>query len=506
METTLGSLLAKRARLNPEKPAIVFQGCVLSYAELNARAVQWARTLMGLNVNPGDRVGVFLSNCNEFVEVFFGLAKIGAIGVLINWRLTPTELEVICQDAGTDTFVFGQEYTQAVDSLRARTKLRELICVGNPAPDWSRSDAYLDIRNSEAPLPKVNGADPSVIIYTSGTTGKPKGAALSHENLFWWGATLIPSVDLRQDDRGLVIAPLFHSVGILATVTHLMRGCTTIIARSSPFDPEKVLETIRSEKVNNFIAVPVMLRLLSQVQRYEEYFGSVRWLLSVGAPIASTLIEEYYRRGIRVLQIYGSTETGPVAAIGDPTKVISKIGSVGPPLLLSNLRVVDDDGRELPPGMVGEVAVNGPNVMLGYWKNPEATAEAIRDGWFHTGDIAMMDEDGYLFIVDRKSDMINSSGEHIYPAEVEHVLSNHPKVEDVAVVGQPDEEWGEAACAVIKTKGGAALSLREISDFCEGKLARFKIPRRLIIVETPLPHGPSGKLLKAAIREQLKSG
>jgi fatty-acyl-CoA synthase len=215
------------------------------------------------------------------------------------------------------------------------------------------------------------------------------------------------------------------------------------------------------------------------------------------------LIEAYHRHGIRVLQIYGLTETGPLTTTGDP-KGITKIESVGPPLFLTNLEIVGNDGRKLSPGQVGEVAAYGANVMTGYWKNPEATKEAFRDGSFLTGDMAMMDEDGYLYIVDRKNDMINSSGEHIYPAEVEDILSSHPKVEDVAIVGQPDEMWGEAACAVIKTKGNVALSLQEISDYCNGKLARFKLPRRLVLVDTPLPRGLSGKLLKPSIRELLK--
>lgn len=491
--------------MHPEKPAIIFEGRVLSYAELNGRANRWAHMFADLNIKPLDRVGILLPNCNEYVEALFALAKMGAVGVLFNWRLTPAELESLSKDAGIRTIVFGQAYTQTVDSLRARADLTELLCVGVPTPSWSRPQANLETYASDNPSRGGAGKDPLVIIYTSGTTGKPKGATLTHENLFWWGATMVSTLDIRQKDRGLLVTPLFHSVGILFTVTYLMRGCTNVIARTSPFDPLKVLEIIRAEKISNFAAVPVMLKLLAQVPQYEEYFGSVRWLFSVGAHIAPALIEEYYKHAIRVLQIYGLSETGALAAISDPTKGITKIGSVGPPLLLTNLSVVDETGREVPPGKIGEVVASGPNVQMGYWKNPEATREAFRDGYFHTGDLAMKDEDGYLYIVDRKKDMINSGGEHIYPAEVENVLSAHPKVEDVAIVGQPDEAWGEAAYAVIRTKGDVALSLDEISEFCEGKLARFKIPRRLVIVKTPLPRGPSGKLLKESIREQLKS-
>jgi fatty-acyl-CoA synthase len=461
--------------------------------------------LSDINVKPGDRVGILLPNCNEYLEVLFALAKMDAVSVLFNWRFTPAELEVLCEDAGVRTLVFGQEFTQNVDSLRARANLAELLCMGAPAPSWSRSQARLETHPSDEPNQTVGAKDPTVIMYTSGSTGSPKGATLTHENLFWWGASMASTIDVRQEDRGLLLAPLFHSVGILFAMTYLMRGCTSVVARTSPFDPGRVLEIIRTEKINNFFAAPAMLQLMSRAPRYEEYFGSVRWIISGGARIPTALIEEYYEHGIRVLQIYGLTEAGPLAVISDPNKGVTKIGSVGPPLFLTNVRIVGDDGRELPPGQVGEVAAYGPNVMVGYWENPDATREAFRDGCFLTGDLAVMDEDGYLYIVDRKKDMINSSGEHIYPAEVEDVLSSHPKVEDVAVVGQPEELWGEAACAVIKTKGNVPLSLQEISDFCDGKLARFKIPRRVFLVDAPLPRGLSGKLQKSSIREMLKT-
>jgi acyl-CoA synthetase (AMP-forming)/AMP-acid ligase II len=497
--------LEKRAKIHPEKTALIFGDQVLSYAELNARANQWAHMFLDMDVKPGDRVGLLLSNCGQFIEILFALAKIDAISVLFNWRFTAAELEALCKDAGMRVIVFGQEYTQVVDSLRVRAELTDYICVGMPAPSWSRSETQVETRPSDEPMQPVKAKDPAVIIYTSGSTGTPKGATLTHENLFWWGASLASTLDVRQEDRGLLIVPLFHSMGILFTITYLMRGCTSVVARTSPFDPARILEMIRAERINNFAAAPAMLKLMSQVPRYEEYFGTVRWLISGGAHIPSVLIEEYYKHGIRVLQIYGSTETGPLTTFSDPTKCITKIGSAGPPLFLTSLKIVGEDGRELPPGRVGEIAAYGPNVMIGYWENNDATREAFRDGCFLTGDMAMMDESGYLYIVDRKKDMINSSGEHIYPAQVENILSSHPKIEDVAVVGVPDEMWGEAACAVVKTKGDVALSLQEIAEFCDGKLARFKIPRRLVLVKTLLPRSSSGKVLKPAIRELLKS-
>jgi len=503
MEFNVGTLLTKRAQLEPEKPGLLFQEKAFSYREFNERSNRWAHAFADLGVKKGDRVGLLLMNCNEFLEAYFGLAKMGVVLVLLNWRLAPPELEYICKDSGLKNLIYGEEFTQAVEAIKPRLKVKNYVCVGQQAPSWAKEASFITQYSATEPKLAGGGDDPAVIMYTSGTTGRPKGAVLTHNNFFWASTTILATLDFRLGDRVLVVMPLFHIGALIFSISDVHKGCTTVLMKA--FEPLKMLETIQKERIDAFLAVPTMLHLMAQVPNFAQYMSGVRWLLSGAAPVPVPLIQTYMQHGIKIQQVYGLTETtGPAAAI-NPEKAIEKAGSTGLPFFHNEIRVVDEKGADVATGQVGEVLVKAPHVMKKYWKNPQATAETIKEGWLYTGDLARVDEEGYIYIVDRKKDMIISGGENIYPAEVENVLYAHPKIMEVAVIGQSDETWGEAVCAVVRPKAGETLTAEEVIDFCQGKLARYKIPKRVIFTDQPLPRNPAGKVLKRVLREQLTS-
>jgi acyl-CoA synthetase (AMP-forming)/AMP-acid ligase II len=441
-------------------------------------------------------------NGPEFLETFFGLAKLGAIVVPLNWRLAPPELAYIANNSEISTLVYGAEFREAVEAIRGDIPVKTWVFVGDDAP--SGDHAYTTLLSGQPTTePEIvgEGDDPLTIMYTSGTTGRPKGAVLSHANLFWDSCTVSHSLDWRPDDRVLVALPLFHIGALIYVVIDIHVGATTVLMRT--FDPVGFLTTIQQERINSFLAVPAMLNFMLQVPNLGDYdLSSVRWALVGTAPVPVPLIHAWAEQGIAIQQVYGLTEaTGGVAVLG-AAKALEKVGSTGLPMFHTDVRVVDAAGQDVAAGEVGELLVRGPHVMLEYWNNPEATAETIVDGWLHTGDLARLDEEGYIYIVDRLKDMIISGGENIYPAEVEDVLHGLPQLAEVTVIGWPDPEWGEVPVAVARLKKGESLTLEELQDFCAGKLARYKIPKHLVITEQPLPRTPAGKVLKRVVREQ----
>jgi len=502
MKTNIGLFLAKRARLEPDKPGLIFEGRTFTYHQYNQRANQAAHAFAALGVRKGDRVGVLSMNHPAFLETYFGLAKIGAIMTTVNFRLAPPEMAYICQNSGMRALVYGAEFAQAVEAFKSKVEIQDYILIGGETPSWARDyEAFIADQSVEEPGIAAEGDDPLVIMYTSGTTGRPKGAVLTHNNLFYAASSVIMNLDFRITDRVLVVMPLYHIGALIYSTINVYRGCTTVLMKA--FDPAAMLETIQREKVTTFMAVPTMLQFILQLPSLDQYdLSSVRWLLGGAAPVPVPLIQAYAQRGIAIQNVYGLTEsTGPGTVIG-PEKAIEKAGSAGLPFFHVDLRVVDDQGNDVQAGEIGEVLLWGPHIMQEYWQNPEATAETVVDGWLHTGDLARVDEDGYIYIVDRKKDMISSGGENIYPVEVENVLYGHPKVLQVAVIGVPDETWGEVPCTIVRLKEGQMATAEEIIKFCEGKLARFKIPKSVVFVKEPLPVSPTGKVLKYVLREQ----
>jgi fatty-acyl-CoA synthase len=503
MQFNVGMLLTRRSRLEPDKIGLAFEGQSLTYRELNERCNRWAHAFTDLGVRKGDRVGILLKNCNEFLEAYFGLAKIGSIIVPLNWRLTPPELEYMCKDSGLRVLICGAEFSQPLETIRPKLEIQHYLSVGVTGPPWAKDSSFVSQFPTTEPKLATTGEDPALILYTAGTTGYPKGTVRPHESLFWFSAELLLAADMRSEDRIFTALPLFHGPGLIfAGMANVHKGCTTVLMKDP--DPLKMLETIQKETINGCVIVPTMLQRMTQVPYFETYLKMVRWVLSVQT-VPVPLMRTYTALGVKVQQTYGSTEAGWGTFIG-PEQSARKPGSAGLPFFHTEIRIVNEEGVDVIRGDVGEILVKGPDVMKEYWNNPQATKEAIRDGWCYTGDLGRLDEDGYLYILDRKTDMIKSGGEKVYPIEVENVLHAHPKIAEVAVIGQSDEVWGEKVCALVRLKEGEILLPEELIDFCEGKLARYKIPKRVVMREQPLPRNAAGKVLKRVLREEYAAG
>jgi O-succinylbenzoate-CoA ligase len=508
MENNVGLLLRRRAELSPNLEGLVEveSGRRLSYAELNLRSNRTAALLRALGVGRGDRVALLLPNGAEYVESFFAAAKIGAIVVPLNWRLVADELAFILKDSGATVLVYGHAFTPGVEDLQGRgsagTDVRHWIQAGRESGRPAFAESYAELQASapdEEPAIGARDDDDLYIMYTSGTTGLPKGAVHSHASVIWACITINMTAEMRYRDRYMVALPLFHVGALTPTTANVQRGVTNILLGA--FDPRRAWRCIAEEQVTVMLAVPSMLNFMQQVPDEERgEFASLRWCMSGAAPVPVTLIEAYARIGIEIHQVYGLTESCGPACLISPEDALAKAGSTGKPFFHTEVRVVNEEGREVEPGEIGEVVVRGLHLMKEYWRRPEATAETIREGWLHTGDLASMDKEGFVYIQDRKKDMIISGGENVYPAEIENVILAHPGVRDVAVIGQPSAKWGESPAAVV-VPSDPSPTAEEILDHCEGKLARFKTPRTVYFVDQ-IPRNPSGKILKRSLRER----
>jgi acyl-CoA synthetase (AMP-forming)/AMP-acid ligase II len=502
----IGDALTTRAYLNPNKQALydVTAGQRYSFIELNARANQNCAALQGLGLGKGDRVALLAYNSHEFVESFFGPAKAGIVIMPLNWRLTADELCFILKDGGAKAIIFDKDFAPVVQQIRNMGKegsdIEHWICIGENPPDFALDyEVLLDAQSPQEPRGEASDDDNLFIMYTSGTTGNPKGVVHTHNTVLWALLTLGNTADTRFSDKYLLLLPLFHVGALTPMIAAIYKGNSMVILRN--FDPQKVWSLIEEEQINTTLAVPAMLGIMLQVPDFQRFdWSSLRYIISGAAPLPVTTINAYMDLGIEVHQIYGMTETcGPACLIG-PDDAVHKIGSTGKSFFHTRVRIVDESGKDLPAGQAGEILVCGPHNMKEYWNRPEATAEAIVDGWLHTGDIAVMDKEGFVTIADRIKDMIISGGENVYPAEIENVLLQHPAIADAAVIGQDSEKWGESPLAVLVKKEDG-LTETEVLEHCNGKLARFKLPRGAVFVEE-IPRNPSGKILKRVLRDQ----
>ena len=508
MENNIGAWLAKRAFLTPERDGYVGdEGSRLTFAELNARCNRCANAFRQAGVGKGERVGLLLMNSPEFLEAYFALAKIGAVVVPLNWRLVADELEFILKDSGATRLVFDDEFAEVAAELHARgdkTDIRQWLQSSSNASAEAAYFAtdYAAFRDAaEATEPPLGAEDDDMlyIMYTSGTTGLPKGVVHTHNTCIWGSITIAATTYFQDGDRFLSPLPMFH-VGALTPLTlAVYRGVTSVVMRS--FDPIRAWQLVDEQKVTTGLAVPAMLNFMLQVPNLERFdFSRWRWCMSGAAPVPESLIEACSELGIEVHQVYGLTESCGPAALIDAENALKRIGSTGKAFFHTHVRVVDAKGADCPANVPGEVLVAGPHIMREYWNQPQATAETIVDGWLHTGDVARVDEDGFIYIEDRIKDMIISGGENVYPAEIEKVLQTHPGIREAGVIGQPSERWGESPFAVV-VKSDDALTEAAVLEFCRGKLAGYKQPKGVAFVET-VPRNPSGKILKRLLREQ----
>ena len=509
MRSNIGSILTKRAHMNPDNEALfdVSAGRRFNYAELNDRTNQVVNALAP-SVKKGDRVALLMMNSHEFISAFFAIAKLGAVVVPLNWRLVPDELEFILKDSGSTVLFYGEEFLPSVGELHSRgdkTDIKLWIHTGSDAtkPPFAKGfNELVDPAPSTEPEITAFDDDMLYIMYTSGTTGLPKGVMHTHSTQMEALVTLNATSDFCIGDRYLNPMPLFHVGALTPAIVGAYRGLAHILMRA--FDPVKVWELVRDEKINNALLVPAMLGACRMVYDPATHdHSTLRWFLSGAAPVPKALIEAYAEMGIEIHQVYGLTETCGPACLTTPEDALRKAGSTGKAFFHTDVKLVRPDGSECDVDEPGEVLIRGGHIMTGYWNRPDATAEAIRDGWFYSGDVATRDSEGFIWIQDRLKDMIISGGENIYPAELENVILGNPGVADVAVIGVPSEKWGETPLAVV-VKKDPALDEATVLAHCEGKLARFKMPTAVRFVDV-IPRNASGKALKRDLRIQFPS-
>ena len=516
MHDNIGLFLSKRAHLDPTVEAFVdvASGLRLSYHELNQRANQTAHFLTGLGIKRGDRVALLMLNCPAYLELFFGLAKIGAVTVPLNIRLVADELAYIIQDSGSRLLMFGPEFTNISEELQNKRdqikSVENFVFVAGPdSSDADRPDFALDYEGlrlaSPTHEPEISAGQEEMlyIMYTSGTTGLPKGVVHTHNSAIWACITFAATGEYRLYDRYLLVLPLYHVGALCPVTTNIYLGATNVTLRT--FDPGEAWRLIEKEQIDTSLAVPAMLNFMIQAPELKQYSRpNLRWIMSGAAPVPASLIAAYSDIGIPINEAFGMTETCGPACLLRGMDVADHPASCGKAFFHTDIRVVDENGLDVEPDQPGEILIRGRHVMKEYWNNPKATQETLKDGWLHSGDIATMDKDGFIYIKDRLKDMIISGGENVYPAEIENVILSHEKVRDVAVIGQASPKWGESPLAIVVRKS-ESLTAEEIMAFCVGKLARFKLPKAVKFAEV-IPRNPSGKALKRELRKNFPAG
>jgi fatty-acyl-CoA synthase len=495
--------LERHAQMQPDATALRFIGNTVTWAGLRRRVAALADALARRGVGFGDRVMILMLNRTEFIESLLAVNMIGGIAVPLNFRLTAAEIAFLVEDCEARVMVTEAVLAPVATGVREIQPLLELIVVaGGPTDD--RVLGYEDLIDEPGephePVDIPNDS-PALIMYTSGTTGRPKGAVLTHANLTGQTMTgLYTNGAEINSDVGFVGVPFFHIAGIGNMLTGLMLGTPTVIYPLGAFDPGQLLDVLAAEKVTGIFLVPAQWQAVCAEQRARPRDLRLRVMSWGAAPAPDALLREMSAifPGTQILAAFGQTEMSPVTCMLLGEDAIRKRGSVGKVIPTVAARVVDDNMNDVPVGEVGEIVYRAPTLMSGYWNNPETTAEAFAGGWFHSGDLVRMDDEGYVWVVDRKKDMIISGGENIYCAEVENVLAGHPSIVEVAVIGRAHEKWGEVPIAVAAVTD-EGLQLDHLADFLAERLARYKHPKALEIVDA-LPRNPSGKVLKTALR------
>jgi len=510
MSFNLATILEESTRRNPDKVALILDDFKMTYRQLDEAANQVANALRSRGVEPGARVGMMLPNVPHFPMIYFGILKAGCIAVPMNPLLKAPEIQYYLRDSDASVFFYWDMFAkEAVEGARRAPSVKNTVHVsmlGGDAPEGT-SDFFQLIGTQPKVFDSVaTGADDiCLLIYTSGTTGKPKGAALTNFNLFECCHVGTHIFEFQDHDVILATLPMFHSFGLSNVVNGSIHGGITMTLLPR-FDADKALQVIQRDKVTLFMGVPTMyFAMLHHPERSTYDLGNLRLCVSGGASIPGEVIRAWEQAtGTKILEGYGLSETSPTATFNQ-LDVGQKVGSIGTPLWGVQLKVFDDEGNEVAQGEHGEICIKGHNVMKEYWRNPEATAEAIKDGWFHSGDIGFVDEEGFFFIVDRKKEMIIRGGFNVYPREIEEVIYEYPAVAEAAVIGLSDDKFGEEVHAVVAAKPGQKIDSAELQAFVRERVAAYKYPRSITILPE-LPKGPTGKILKLEIKKGMEAG
>ncbi|KQY07117.1 long-chain fatty acid--CoA ligase [Mycobacterium sp. Root135] len=499
--------LARHALMQPDATAIRFHGQTTTWADLDRRVTALAGALSRRGVTFGDRVLILMLNRAEFVESVLAINRLGAIAVPVNFRMTPPEIAFLVGDCEARVVVTEPVLASVATAVRdLDPTLADVVVAGGATEDGVLGYDDLLAEEDAAPEPvDIPDDSPALIMYTSGTTGRPKGAVLTHVNLSGQAMThLFTSGADLNNDVGFIGVPLFHIAGIGNTITGLLLGRPTVIYPVGAFDPGALLDVLEAELVTGIFLVPAQWQAVCAAQRARPRKVVLRTLSWGAAPASDTLLRDMAETfpGTQILAAFGQTEMSPVTCMLLGEDAIRKLGSVGKVIPTVSARVVDEDMNDVPVGQVGEIVYRAPTLMAGYWNNPKATAEAFAGGWFHSGDLVRQDDEGYVWVVDRKKDMIISGGENIYCAEVENALAAHPSIGEAAVIGRPHAKWGEVPVAVLAVSSAAPtarLTLEGIQEFLGERLARYKHPRAIEVVDA-LPRNPAGKVLKTELR------
>ena len=514
MNTT--EFLMVTAAICPDRTAIAFEGNRYTYNDLSTRSNKLANALTGLGVSQGDRIAFIDVNTNRCIESYFASAKIGAIYVPLNFRARAEELSFMINDSGASVVFVGSRYAPLVKQVKGELKgVQHFLSMGDKVEGMHQYESILGAAPDDEPFTELEDSDLTILMFTAGTTGSPKGVMLAHQNFSEYVLNNVTEVDPEIEEKNILTVPMYHIAGIQAVMAAVYGGRTLVIQRQ--FEPADWMRLVQQDRVDRAMMVPTMLKQLMDHAEFSKYDLSSLQVITYGAaPMPLEVIKRAIQLfpGARFINAFGQTESaatitmlGPEDHVIEGTaeemeKKLKRLGSIGKPLPDVEVTIMDEEGSEVPAGEVGEIVARGARIMKGYWKQEEATTTTIdKDGWLHTGDLGYRDEDSYIFLAGREKDIIKRGGEMISPEEVENVLSEHPKVEEVAIIGVPDTEWGERVRAIIVPKAGERLEPEEVIDFCRQRLASFKKPESVVFAKE-LARNPMGKLLKRVLREE----
>lgn len=508
-EYYLGDLLSRSARKFPNKTAVVFKNERLTYKQVNERANAIADSLVKRGIQKGDRISFLADNTIEYIEMYFGPAKAGAIFAPINTTMVAHEMEYVLNYLQPKVLIFQPRFIDMIESIKSRLSIQSYVVMGSGISGLEGYERLIQEGSEKEPAVELDGEDIALIIFTGGTTGMPRGAMHAHRGLVFNAYAMALDFMQTYDDVEIQMTPMYHTAMASQTYSSTLMGNTHVIM--AEFEPIEVLEAIAKEKVTIGFMVPTIINALLQVPDLEKYdLSSLRRILYGGAPMPMKLLEKALKTlGCGFTQLYGLTEGGPLVATlppedhitRGPAELVKRSAASGRAIVNYEIRVVDDQDRDVPIGKVGEIIGKSVSMTRGYWDQPEENEALLKKGWLHTGDLARMDEDGYIYVVERKKDMIISGGKNIYSPEVEEVLYRHPAVLEATVFGVPDDYWGEAVKACVVLKSGEELTEAELIQFCKENLASYKKPKSVDFMEE-LPKSAAGKILKRILRDK----
>ena len=499
----------------PDREAIIFEGNRWSFSDLADRSNRLANALAGMGVGQGDKVGMLQVNCNECIEVYFATAKLGATYVPLNFRARAEELEFMINFSEASALFLGQRYVKMLNSMREQIPgMKNFVSVEGPAEGMLDYESVIAEADPEEVFTDIDDNDTSILMFTAGTTGQPKGVMLTHDNLATYVLNNVSPADPDIEEKNILTVPLYHIAGMQAVLAAVYGGRTLVVQRQ--FDPSDWMTLVETESVTRAMMVPTMLKQLMEHEEFPKRNLSSLQVITYGAApmpveVITKAIEVF--PGTRFINAFGQTESASTITMltpedhviegtpGERAIKLKRLGSIGRALGDTEVKIFDEDGSEQPVDEAGEIVARGPRVMKGYWKAEEATNSTIRNGWLYTGDIGYMDEAGYIFLSGRAKDIIIRAGENISPEQVEATLHSHPAIDEAAVIGVPDPQWGEKVRAIVALKAGAQATEADIIEHCRGQLASFKKPESVIFVDS-LPRNPLGKVLKRVLREE----